>query len=136
MTLAGITAAELATARVDAEALMLDAGTARRPDGTAYDDEQQAEVTTYGDLFSSPCKLQARNVAALVEEVGGRTATTVRLELHLPVDTDPLTVGDVWEMTAVADLSSAVVGARYRVSAPIAKTYLTARRYEVEEVVS
>lgn len=116
---------------------MFDTGTAKRPSGTAYDatPSVQAVVPTYDVLFASPCKIQARNVAALTQEVGGRTATTVRLELHLPADTAPLTTGDVWEMTAVSDFSTAVVGRRYRVTAPVEKTFPTARRYEVEEVV-
>jgi hypothetical protein len=60
----------------------------------------------------------------------------VRLELHLPVGTAPLTVGDVWTMTAVDASSSATVGATYRVTAPVDGSFLTARRYEVERVVS
>lgn len=117
---------------------MVDTGVARRPTGSTYSPVMQGQVTTYdaGFGFTSACKIQARSLAALVEEAGGRSATTVRLELHLPVDTAPLTVGDEWEMTAVDETSTAVVGEVYRVTAPIAKTYLTARRYEVDQVVT
>ncbi|MBA3781185.1 MAG: hypothetical protein H0X12_04935 [Nocardioides sp.] len=115
---------------------MLDAGKALRPTGSTYDPVEQANVDTYANLFDSLCKIQARNVMAQDEESGGRTATTIRLELHLPVATPPLKVDDVWEMTYADPLSAVPVGRRYRVRAPVEKTYPTARRYEVEVVVS
>jgi hypothetical protein len=127
---------ELPGMRLAAESLMLDTGAAKRPSGRGYNSSTQSDGDTYTDLFSSPCKLKAVNVAALTAEAGGRTATTVRLELHLPVGTAPLTVGDVWTMTAVDASSSATVGATYRVTAPVDGSFLTARRYEVERVVS
>lgn len=129
--------AALARGRAMAERQMLDTGVARHPNGTkVYNPATQRNEPGYDDLFTSRCKLQARNVAALVQEVGGRTATTVRFELHLPVESEPLTVGDVWEMTAVAAVSTAVVGHQYRVTAPVEGTFRTARRYEVERLVS
>lgn len=131
-----ITAWDLASGQREAESLMLDVGTAKRPTGRAYDPEQQAEVDTFDDLFTSPCKIQARNVAPLEQEVGGRTATTVRLELHLPVSSAPLATGDVWTVDVPHALSSVPVGASFRVVAPVGKTLMTARRYEVEEVVA
>ena len=56
--------------REAAESMMLDTGTAKRPTGeTAYDPGEQAQVPTYVDgfEFSSPCKLQARALAAQVD---------------------------------------------------------------------
>lgn len=126
----------LVRGRAAAESLMLDEGRARRPTGRAYDLAQQTEVETYDDLFTSRCKLQSRVLVARESEAGGRTVTSVRVELHLPIDTDPLTVGDVWEMTAVNSLSSGVVGHRFRIQGPHEKTLPTARRYDVEAVIS
>lgn len=137
VTIADHVAAELPFMRAQAESLMTDAGAAKRPTGeTAYDPVEQADVPTYSALFSSPCKIQSRDLQARMEEVGGRTATSVRVELHLPVSTAPLTVGDVWTMTAVMSTSTASVGRAYRVLGPVEKTYPTARRYEVEVIVS
>ena len=123
-----------------AEALMLDTGKALRPTGTTYDPEADngngAEVTTFDDLFESRCKAQTRNLVARDSEVGGRTSTSVRMELHLPADSDPLTVGDLWEFTAVHPLSLSKFGQRVRVVGPVGGTLKTAARYEVEEVVS
>lgn len=129
--------AELPRMRAEAESLMLDTGTAKRPTGgTVYDPVTQTQAAATTDLFVSPCKIQARTLAAEVEEVGGRTATTVRLELHLPASTAPLTTGDLFAVTAVSSLSTAVVGRTYRVVAPHEKSWPTARRYDVEAVVS
>jgi hypothetical protein len=129
---------ELPAWRQQAEALMVDTGTAQRPNGTHYDPAAQADVVDYDPDFgfTSRCKINARNVAALDQEVGSRTATTVRLELHLPIDTPPLAAGDVWTLTVVSPISSTTVGTAYRVTAPVDGTLRTASRYEIERVVS
>jgi hypothetical protein len=123
--------------RTAAERTMLDTGTAKRPTGgSTYNPATQASVTAYADLFTdTPCKLQARGLVSTINEVGDRSATTIRVELHLPASTDPLTTGDVWEITGASNLSMATVGDRYRVVAPFANPVATARRYEVERVV-
>lgn len=119
-----------------AESLMLDTGKALRPTGgTYYDKTTQTERLDGDDLFVSRCKVQ-EGLGATDSEVGGRTATEIRPRLHLPASTPPLAAGDVWEMTAVDPLSLEVVGARYRVIAPAVGSLKTARRYEVEAVIS
>ena len=120
---------------------MVDAGKALRPTGGyTYDPAANGgtggDVEATEDLFDSRCKLQARNLVTSDSEVGGRTSTTVRFELHLPADTDPLTRGDIWELTALSSLSLLSVGQRFRVQGPAGKSLATARRYEVEVVVS
>lgn len=121
-----------------AESLMLDMGKALRPTGgTTYDPVTQTEVEATGELFGPVrCKVQARNLQPRESEVGGRTSVSVRTELHLPADSPPLRVGDLWEFVSVHPLSLAVVGQRLRVLAPVAGTLKTAARYEVEEVLS
>lgn len=128
----------LAAARSRAESLMLDAGTAQRPTGeTVYDPEEQADVPEYADDFgfSSRCKIQSRTVVVRTEEVGERTAATIRLELQLPVDTEPLQVGDVWTVTTPHALSTVPAGTAYRVNGPAEGSLKTARRYEVERLL-
>lgn len=126
--------------RLLAESLMVDAGKALRPTGEwemldiGLEDDVEVEVTV--PLFESRCKVQTRQVQARESEVGGRTAVEVRTELHLPADTAPLAVGDLWEFVTVHPLSLQVVGQRLRVTSPVAGTLKTARRYSVEEVVS
>lgn len=87
--------------------------------------------------FTSKCKVQARNLAARAEEVGGRTATTVTVELHLPISAPAVEVGDLCEITAVGALSDVqLLGRTFRVVAPVAKSFATARRFDVEEIVA
>lgn len=119
-----------------AEALMLDHGAAQRPTGRGYNPTTQSDGDTYSDLFSSPCKIQSRNLTATETQVGERTAVTTRLELHLPIDTDPLQTGDVWTVDAPAAVSTVPAGTKYRVTAPVEGTFRTARRYEIERVTT
>lgn len=115
---------------------MLDTGKALRPTG-GWTVVGGIEVPATTSLFTStPCKIQTSEVQPRESEVGGRTAVEVRTELHLPASSAPLAVGDLWEFTAVHALSLQVVGQRLRVTAPVAGTLKTARRYSVEEVVS
>lgn len=129
------TPAELEQSRSDAESLMVDAGRALRPTG-GYELVDGVDVEAADELFVASCKVQTRNLVARESEVGGRTSASVRMELHLPVATDALRVGDLWEITDAHPLSLSVVGQRFRVTAPVAGSLKTARRYEVEVVVS
>lgn len=117
-----------------AESLMLDHGTAKRPnDGKwSYNPVSGNEEQATTDLFTSRCKVASRALVAREVEVGGRTATSVRLELHLPADTDPLEVGDLFTVTEVAPTSLSQVGRTYRVTGLADGTFRTAARYEVE----
>lgn len=118
-----------------AEALMVDTGKALRPTG-GYELVDGEDVLATEDLFTSVCKVQTRNLVARESEVGARTSVSIRTELHLPASTEPLAAGDLWEITAVHPLSLATVGQRVRVVGPVTGSLKTARRYEVEEVVS
>lgn len=115
---------------------MLDTGKALRPTGGwTVVDGVEVEATT--DLFSGVrCKVQARALQPRESEVGGRTSTSVRTELHLPAASPALAAGDLWEFTEVDPLSLARVGQRVRVLSPTAGTFKTAARYEVEEVLT
>lgn len=122
--------------RAAAERLMLDTGTAKRPTGEmVYDPGTQTEVEATTDLFTSPCKIQTRQVQEKAVEVGARTATVVRVELHLPADTAPLEVDDLWTVDTPGELSTVPAGRTFRVLAPFEKGLATARRYDVEVVL-
>jgi hypothetical protein len=117
---------------------MLDRGTMRRANGgTAQDPNTGTTVPAFDDLFTSKAKIQTRNLQAREAEAGGRTAITVRVELHLPVSAPAVERGDVWEVTAVSPLSDRqLIGRKFVVIAPVGKSFATARRLEVEEVVA
>lgn len=131
-------ASTLRAGRAAAERLMTDIVTVRYATGnTTQDPVTGSTVPEYADRFTSKCKVQARNLVAQDAEVGGRTATTVRLELHLPVDAPAVEPGDVCEVTAVGPLSDPqLLGRKFTVVAPVGKSFATARRLEVEEVVA
>jgi hypothetical protein len=104
---------------------------------TTIDETTGSETPAYTTRFTSKCKIQTRALQARQEEVGGRTATTVTVELHLPVTAGAVEVGDVAEITAVGALSDVqLLGRKFRVIAPVAKSFATARRLDVEEIVA
>jgi hypothetical protein len=115
---------------------MLDNGEALRPLANKWVVVDGIEVPATEMLFWSRCKIQTRQVQAAESQVGGRTAVEVRMELHLPANTEPLAVGDLWEITYPHELSFAAEGDRYRVTAPVDGTLKTARRYQIERVAS
>lgn len=132
-----VTEADVAEFRAEAEALMLDTGKALRPTGgRTYDPGTQTEGDAFTDLDSGPCKIQDRGLVATQAEVGERTSVSARLSLHRPVASTALRVGDVWEMTAASSMSLSSVGDRFRVVGIAPGTIKTARRYEVEVVLS
>lgn len=117
--------------------LMLDYGTASRPTGGyVYDPGTGQDVAATADLFVSRCKVQMSGRLNSTVEVGARTAVELAPVLHLPADTDPLEVGDLFTVTDPHPLSLIPAGRTYRVVAPFEKGLATARRYEVEVVVS
>ena len=136
MTLLGAIEGELPFLRAEAESLMTDAGTAKRPTGEGTVFQGGVDVEDTDDLFSSPCKVQTSGLAVREVEVGGRSSTVTRTELHLPVSTDPLTAGDLFEITSVGSFSSVSVGRVFRVLGPVEKSWPTARRYDVEAIVT
>lgn len=129
--------------RVRAKALMLDAGTAKRPTGGyVYDPETGSDVEATDDLFGPVnCKIKPPRTVAREAEAGGRTVVTIPGELHLPADPvhpeyADLRVGDIWEMTTVSDLSLSEVGRRYRITSEADGTLVTACRYSVERTTT
>lgn len=120
-----------------AESLMLDYGTASRPTGGyVYDPQTGEDVAEVAPLFPSRCKVQMTGRMPGSLEVGARTAVELGPVLHLPADTDPLDVGDVFTVTEPGPLSLVPTGRTYRVVAPFEKGLATARRYDVEVIVS
>lgn len=133
MNLSDLIGASLPGLREQAESLMLDYGQALRPTGkSSYNPTTKREEQPTTALFEAPYKIQTRALQAQESEVAGRTATTVRVELHLPAWTDPLPVGHLWQCITPSPDSLEVVGNRWRVTGPAAGSLKTARRYTVE----
>ncbi len=124
--------AALASGRRAAERGMTDTCTVTYKTGATTQDETTGrEVPVYGTRFTSKCKVQARSVSVQESEAGGRMVATSTLEVHLPISAPAVEVDDVVEVTAAAH-DPQLVGRRFRVVAPVAKSHPTARRFHVE----
>ena len=99
---------------------------------TVFDEDLGRTVPVWLVRFESKCKVQSRAVTVREAESGGRLVAVSTLELHFPVSA-PLVVSDD-EVEVTESLDPQVTGRRYRVVAPVGKTYSTARRFHVEEV--
>lgn len=121
-----------------AESLMLDSGKAERDTGDTAQDSSTGTVAPIMTLLfaDEPCKIQMRQITSTAAEAGGRTVVTQRLELHLSVNSDDLQYGDVWTITTVGSGSRSRLGRKVKVMGPADKTFQTALRYEVEEMLT
>lgn len=121
----------LRSGRAAAERLMTDTCTLARP-GDLIDDitGETALVPVYTGL----CKVQSYQAYERNPEAGGAVLTVQRYRVDLPVSVQPRP-GDVVTITA-SPTDPHLVGNVYRVTAPFNKTYATAARCFVDEVVT
>lgn len=124
----------LARGQRAAETLMLDTCTVKYVSGSTLNGSG-IDVPTYTTRFTSACKVQERGVQSVERDAGGREATIVRTFIHLPVSAGAVEVDDVLTITA-AEHDAQLVGRVFRVLAPVGKSFATARRLEVEEIVA
>lgn len=129
-------AAVVARGRVAAERLMVDTCTVSTWTGrTAQNETTGAEAKVYEVDFTSPCKVQQRQLKPTEPEVGGRRVAIDEVEIHLPVSAGQVSEGQVVEITAVgAGSDSRLVGRKFVVSSPMNKTNATATRLRVKEL--
>lgn len=120
--------------RVHAEQLMTDTLRLEHPTGDTVrvDGVTVPEMVT---VWSGKGKVQSQQSYPSQPEVGGGTMTLAVFEVHIPVGADviPL-VDDVFVVDVSRD--QALTGSRFRVRVDPSKTWRTARRYNVEELVS
>lgn len=123
--------------RRKAESLMVDACTIRPVTGETTDPETGVVTETYGDpVYTGSCKIQNQRLRYPETPSGGEHQfTTAVTEIHLPVTSDAadVTVDHVVEITASFNPSN--VGREFRVQTPDKKTFQTAIRLIVEEVL-
>lgn len=114
---------------------MVDRCTVKYQSGTSLNATTGLEEPTYTTRFSSRCKVQARELQSTERTSGGHETTLVRLSIHLPLSAGAVQVDDVVTITS-ASYDRQLVGRVFRVLAPVGKSFATARRVEVEEVVA
>lgn len=129
-------ASVLARGRAAAEALMVDACTIADTTSLITDDLTGQVVATRAPVYTGKCKVQTSGSGALGDrtDVGEVALVVLRLELHLPVlGSENVHRGGLVTITAsVTD--AALVGRTFRVRDLTHKTWLTARRLQIEEV--
>lgn len=133
------TEAEVEEFQGDAESRMLDEFDIKvSTGGFVYDPELGEDVESFDLLFHTVGRVKVSGgLAAHESEAGGRTLVTVTRELHIPVDSPAVPVGAVAFVTSVdATSDPTLAGARLRLSGPAPGSQTTARRLQVEEVLS
>lgn len=117
---------------------MLDACTIRRRGPVTTDPATGVVTPSWTPVYSGPCKIQDSKgfgAAGTAPQSGEHRFTVQGWQLHLPVAATGPTVGDVVTVTAAA-VDPALVGRTYHLGNVFAKTYPTAGRFQLEEVVS
>ncbi|MFF9565733.1 DUF6093 family protein [Leifsonia sp. NPDC014704] len=117
-----------------AESAMGDTCVIRKQTGQTTAPGALAATPTFAEVYTGPCKVQFSDIQPAESESPGQVIATRQLELHLPAGTTGVTTSCVAEITAAGPESNTRVGAKLRVLPASSKTYMTARRYPVEEV--
>jgi len=128
-------AAAVLAGRREAEALMVDECTVSRP-GDPVTDPETGNVTPGSTfVYSGPCKVQQTISQASNPAAGGHSFTVQDSRVDFPVSAGPLLVDDVVTITASV-LDPQLVGREMRVVELFHKSFATAQRTRVEELIA
>ena len=117
---------ELPLLQAQAESLMVSPCVIRRGGTVTSDPDTGADVVVGGvSVYEGGCKLQSREGEIRSGEVGSSTGVSQNWQVHVPVTAGPFQAGDV----------VAVLGRTFRVEAPHVKTWQSAQRLPVSEVL-
>jgi hypothetical protein len=119
-----------------AERDMVDTVTVQHQTGTATDADTGVVTPTYSTVYSGKCKVQQSTPAAGPTDSGEAAVYVSQLQLHVPVDATTAFIApdDLATITA-CPLDSGLVGKVFHLRAPAHKSYATARRFPMVEVV-
>ena len=131
-----MSAAEAVSAgRLAAEALMLDTCTVGRP-AEAYTDADSGQVVTaYATVYEGPCKVQQTIAQSSSPTAVGHAFTVQGARLDLPISAGPVAVDDTVTIVSSSQ-DPQLVGRVFRVVELFHKSFATAQRVRVEEVVA
>lgn len=129
-------ASALARGRSAANALMVDACVIEVRTGQTTDDLTGAVTATYSAIYTGPCKVQTSGSGALGDrtDAGEVARDVLRMELHLPVVGSESVVRGARVTVTASVLDAALVGRTFLVRDLAHKSFLSARRLQVEEV--
>jgi len=119
---------------------MLDLFEFRLPTGNGYiyDEFLDEDVEAFEVLFESKGRVKASaGLAARSAEGGGRTIVTTNRELHIPADSPDVPAGAYAVVKRVDPTSDpTLIHARLTIAGPSPGSQTTARRLQVEEVLT
>lgn len=128
----------LARGRTAAEALMVDTCTIQHKTGEATDLDVGTTTPAYATVYAGKCKVQVSSQhagSATSRDVGQAGRLIGELEVHVPVSATGLQPDDLVTVTASA-LDPDLVGRTFRLRGMAHKSFLTARRFPMIEVMS
>ena len=120
--------------RVAAEALMVDSCIIERPGPSVMDPLTGKVKPSYTPVFAGRCKVQQTLAQSSSPEAGGAVYTVQNARLDLPVGAGPVAVDDHVRLVSAAS-NPDLVGNVYRVKELFEKSWQTAQRVRVEELV-
>lgn len=121
--------------QVEAEARMIDSCTIGRQSGVFTDPDTGQVVPTFTTVYAGKCEVQQTISQSSNPVAGGHRYTLQDVVLKVPVAVTGLRIDDTVTIgSAVVDPE--LVGRVFRLSELFHKSYPTARRFRVEEVVS
>lgn len=124
--------------RRDAESRMLDTFEIQVSEGYRYDHDLGEEVELWVTIFATPGRVKVVGAYGIDREVGGRTATEVVRELHIPVDSDvvPAKATALCVEIDPTTTDPMLLGSRLVLDGPTPGSQTTARRMKVTEVLT
>ena len=131
-----VTPAELAEHRADAESMMWDVFEIGILGDWAPNPVTGIEERSFTPLFETKGRVKPSRSSSGDQEVGGRTATTVTRELHIPWDSPEAPIDSVARMKTPHSTTDPTLRGDLRIAGPAPGSQTTARRLEVTEVIS
>jgi hypothetical protein len=128
-------ASVLLRGRQRADGLMVDTCTITRTGSSTTDPETGVVTPSTSTIYSGKCKVQQGSASGSATDIGEASVQLQTLQLHIPASATGVHVDDVAVITA-SSLDPDLVGRRLTVRGIAHKSFLTARRLDVQEVGS
>lgn len=122
--------------RVAAEAQMLDAVVIKHKTGDSTDPDTGVVTPAYSTVYTGKAKVQQGGVpAGQPKDLGEASVQITHLQLHVPVSVTGVQVDDIATVTA-STLDADLVGREFTIRSVAHKSFLTARRMDIQEIES
>lgn len=105
------------------------------PPGPLDPETGERAAAPVAEVYAGRCKVQTYEAHESKPQAGEHVWTVQRYHVHVPIEVGPIAVDDRIEIVA-ATLDPTLAGRTYRVSGLLHKSYATAQRLLVDEVVA